>query len=166
LNEGHEVGRLPRGAHPSIAPSQMVRTKDDWGMLLFQTQKFWEIFCQTVERPDLITDARFVDIPTRRRNVAELTQVLDEVFQTRTTDAWMAVLGGKAPFAPVKDLKDALENPYVAEISMRDVVDHPDRPEGLHMLASPVKVNGRRMPGVRAPKMGEHNTELLGDTGQ
>lgn len=163
MNEGHEVGRLPRGAHPSIAPSQMVRTKDGWGMLLCQTQKFWEIFCQTVERPDLITDARFVDIPTRRRNVAELTQVLDEVFQTRTTDAWMAVLGGKAPFAPVKDLKDALDNPYVAEIAMRDVVEHPDRPEGLHMLASPVRVNGRRMPGVRAPKMGEHNAELLGD---
>lgn len=162
MNEGHEVGRLPRGAHPSIAPSQMVRTKDGWGMLLCQTQKFWEIFCQTVERPDLITDARFVDIPTRRKNVAELTVVLDEVFQTRTTDEWMAILGGKAPFAPVKDLKDALENPYVAEIAMRDLVEHPDRPEGLHMLASPVKVNGQRMPGNRAPKMGEHNAELLG----
>ncbi|KRB40154.1 MAG: CoA transferase [Pseudomonadota bacterium] len=162
MNEGHDVGRLPRGAHPSIAPSQMVRTKDGWAMLLCQTPKFWDVFCELAQAPHLKADPRFVDIPSRRKHVAELTEALDAVFAKHTTDEWMALLGGKAPFAPVKDLKDALANPYVAEIAMRDVVEHPDRPEGLHMLASPIKVNGKRAPGVRAPKMGEHNDELLG----
>ena len=28
LNQGHVTGRLPRGAHPSIAPSQLVKTQE------------------------------------------------------------------------------------------------------------------------------------------
>ncbi len=162
MNEGYAAQRLPRGAHPSIAPSQMIRTKDGWGMLMCQTPKFWETFCQIAGREDLRADPRFADIPSRRKNLAELTETLDAVMAERTTDEWTALLGGKVPFAPVRDLADALDNPFVAEVAMRDVVEHPDRPEGLHMLASPLKVDGRRAPGVRAPKMGEHNAELLG----
>jgi hypothetical protein len=43
---------------------------------------------------------------------------------------------------------------------MRDTIDHPDRPEGLHMLACPIKIDGQRAPGVRAPKLGEHTARL------
>ena len=163
MNEGHHVGRLPRGAHPSIAPSQMVRTKDGWAMLLCQTQKFWEAFCDAVGKPGLKADARFKDIPTRRAHLPELTAALDDALAGKTTDEWMAILGGVAPFAPVKDLGDALETPYVAEVGMRQVVGHDAKPLGLHLLASPIKVNGERMPGVRAPRMGEHTAELLGE---
>ncbi len=162
MNEGYDVGRLPRGAHPSIAPSQMVRTRDGWAMLLCQTQKFWEILCERVGRPDLADDPRFKDIPTRRANLAALTEALDAIFTTRTNAEWMSLLGGHAPFAPVKSLPDALASPFVAEIGMRDVVEHPAKPEGLHLLACPIKIDGQRMPGRRAPRLGEHTDALLG----
>ncbi|WP_449253662.1 CaiB/BaiF CoA transferase family protein [Brevundimonas naejangsanensis] len=161
MNEGYEIERMPRAAHPSIAPSQLVRTADGWAMLMCQTPKFWDAFCAVVERPDLKADPRFVDIPTRRQNIEALTQALDAVMQTKLTDDWLALLGGQVPFAPVRGLKEALDNPYVAEVGMRDVVDHPERPEGLHLLACPIKIDGRRASGVRAPLMGEHNAELL-----
>jgi crotonobetainyl-CoA:carnitine CoA-transferase CaiB-like acyl-CoA transferase len=162
MNEGHEIERMPRAAHPSIAPSQLVRTADGWAMLMCQTPKFWEAFCQLADRPDLKADPRFSDIPSRRANISELTRALDAVMETRTTDDWLALLGGKVPFAPVRGLKEALDNPYVAEVGMRDLVDHPARPGGLHLLASPIKIDGKRAPGRRAPQMGEHNDELLG----
>ena len=165
MNEGHVVGRAPRGAHPSIAPSQMVRTRDGWAMLLCQTQKFWEAFCQRVGRPDLIADPRFRDIPARRAHLAELTQALDAALADRSTAEWMERLGGHAPFAPVLDLNDALETAYVAEVGMRQVVEHPAKPEGLHLLACPVKIDGARMPGLRAPRMGEHTDALLAEAG-
>jgi crotonobetainyl-CoA:carnitine CoA-transferase CaiB-like acyl-CoA transferase len=57
---------------------------------------------------------------------------------------------------------EALANAFVAEVGMRDVVDHPDRDGGLHMLASPVKIDGERAPGVRAPKLGEQTAKVLG----
>ncbi len=161
MNEGYEVERMPRAAHPSIAPSQLVRTADGWAMLMCQTPKFWDAFCAVVERPDLKADPRFADIPTRRANIEALTEALDSVMLTKTTDEWLVLLGGQVPFAPVRGLKEALDNPYVAEVGMRDVVDHPERSGGLHLLACPIKIDGKRAPGVRAPRMGEHNAELL-----
>lgn len=161
MNEGYEIERMPRAAHPSIAPSQLVRTADGWAMLMCQTPKFWDAFCAAAERPDLKADSRFADIPTRRANIEALTEALDTVMQTKTTDDWLTLLGGQVPFAPVRGLKEALDNPYVAEVGMRDVVDHPERAGGLHLLACPIKIDGKRAPGVRAPRMGEHNAELL-----
>lgn len=166
MNEGHEVGRLPRGAHPSIAPSQAVRTADGWGMLMCQTPKFWESFCDLTGRPELKTDPRFADIPARRRHLAELTVEVDAALSTRTTAEWSAILGGHVPFAPITDLGQALDSPFVAEVGMRDRVEHPDRSEGLSMLACPVKIDGQRMPGQRAPKLGEHTEALLREIGR
>ncbi len=162
MNEGFEIQRMPRAAHPSIAPSQLVKTADGWAMLMCQTPKFWDAFCAIAERPELKADPRFADIPSRREHIEALTQALDAVMRTRTTDDWLALLGGRVPFAPVRGLTAALDNPYVAEVGMRDRVDHPERPGGLHMLACPIKIDGKRAPAVRAPRMGEHNAELLG----
>lgn len=163
MNEGHDVGRLPRGAHPSIAPSQLVKTLDGWGLLMCQTPKFWDRFCELAGVPHLRADPRFADIPSRRANLVALSEAVDAVTSTRTTDALLGLLGGDVPFAPVRDVPEALSNPFVAEVGMRDVVEHPDRDGGLHMLASPVKIDGKRAPGVRAPKLGEQTARVLGE---
>jgi len=152
-----EVGRLPRGAHPSIAPSQAFKTQDGWLMLMCQTPKFWEIFCAKTARPDLLADPRFSSIPARRANLAALTEVLDALLSTQSTAEWIALLGGHVPVAPIYDIGQALDSNHVRAIGMTDVVYHPDATHGrLRMLASPIKVNGKRPQGVRAPKLGEH----------
>lgn len=161
MNEGHQIGRPPRGAHPSISPSQRVKTQDGWGMLMCQTQRFWEVWCDLVGRSELKADPRFVDMPARRANLEALTPIVDAVMETRTNAEWMAFLGGRVPFAPIADLAEALDNPFVDEVAMRDHIDHPARPQGLDMLACPIKIDGQRMPAVRAPTMGEHTALLL-----
>lgn len=161
LNEGYDVGRLPNGAHPQAAPVQRVKTRDGYGQLMCMTQKFWVELCDIAARPDLRDDPLFADPKSRRANLAALTVQIDALFSTRTTTDWQKALAGRVPFGPVLDIHEALANPFVAEIGMRDVVDHPDRPQGLHMLASPVMVNRQRMPGRRAPKLGEHTQDLL-----
>jgi crotonobetainyl-CoA:carnitine CoA-transferase CaiB-like acyl-CoA transferase len=156
LNEGVKTGRLARGAHPSIAPSQLFKTADGWLMLMCQTPKFWELFCRLVGREDLAADPRFVDAPARFENRDALTEALDALLAARPTASWVELLGGHVPVAPVYDIGEALDSPYVREIGMTDVVDHPDADQGrLRMLASPIKVDGRRPAGRRAPKMGE-----------
>jgi crotonobetainyl-CoA:carnitine CoA-transferase CaiB-like acyl-CoA transferase len=165
LNEGAQTGRLPRGAHPSIAPSQLFRTADGWIMLMCQTPKFWDEFCRLVNRRDIAEDPRFIDIPSRRKNLDALTETIDAVLADRPTDAWMVLLGGKVPCAPVYDVAEALDSRWVRDIAMTDVVEHPDREGGLRMLACPIRVNGARMAGARAPKLGEHTDEILGRRG-
>lgn len=156
LNAGDQVTRLPRGAHPSIAPSQSFKTKDGWAMLMCQTPKFWEEFCRRVGRGDLLDRPEFKDIPARRVNRQLLSDTLDEVLSTKTTVEWLTILGGHVPFAPITNLDQALDNPFVAEIGMVEDVDHPDAKGGiLRLLSSPIRINGKRPRGRRAPKLGE-----------
>jgi crotonobetainyl-CoA:carnitine CoA-transferase CaiB-like acyl-CoA transferase len=164
LNEGLKSERLPRGAHPSNAPSQMFRSADGWIMVMAQTQKFWEELCRLIDRPALIDDPRYPDPSARRARLAEITHDLDAVFITKPTAHWVRLLAGKVPCGPVYDVAQALENPFPRATGMIDVVAHPDAPGGLRMLACPVKVNGQRMPGVRGPKLGEHNRDLLAES--
>ena len=161
LNEGHVTGRLPRGAHPSIAPSQLFRTRDGWCLLMCQTPKFWDLFCAITGADALKADERFATIPARRENLAALTEQIDEILSHRTTQEWMDMLGGKVPFAPVLDIAGALDSPYLESIGMIETVEHPEAPEGLRTLASPFRVNGDRVRSSRAPALGEHNEELL-----
>ena len=152
--------RLPRGAHPSIAPSQLVRTKDGWGLLMCQTPKFWTLWCQLTGTA-LGEDPRFSSIPARRENLPALSDAVDQVMMAKTTSEWVDVLGGAVPFAPVLDIGEALDNPYVAHVEMTAQIDHPDTVGGLRTLASPFRVNGERPTLSRAPKMGEHSDALL-----
>jgi crotonobetainyl-CoA:carnitine CoA-transferase CaiB-like acyl-CoA transferase len=160
MNEGHEAARQPRGAHPSIAPSQLVRTRDGWGFLMCQTPKFWEIFCDKVGHPELKTDPRFKTTADRHRNLVELTTAVDAIFGEQDTLWWSAYLAGIVPFSAVNDVHMAIENPFVAEIGMVDRIEHPAKPDGLAMLACPIMVDGKRLPARRAPALGEHDAEF------
>jgi crotonobetainyl-CoA:carnitine CoA-transferase CaiB-like acyl-CoA transferase len=161
LNEGHKTGRLTRGAHPSIAPSQLFKTKDGWGLLMCQTPKFWDIFCSITGDEVLKSDSRFATVPARHENLDALTSKIDEILSARTTAEWMDILGGKVPFAPVLDIAGALDSPYVQSIGMIETVDHPAVEKGVRTLASPFQINGQRAKSTRAPMMGEHDDELL-----
>ncbi len=161
LNQDHVTGRLPRGAHPSIAPSQLVKTKDGWGLLMRQTPKFWDLFCELADAQHLKDDPLFADIPARRENLEALTEAVDAVMEKQSAETWMTRLGGKVPFAPVLDIAAALDSPYVNAIGMTETVPHPAREEGLRTLASPIKVNGKRLSSSRAPTLGEHTDEVL-----
>ncbi|MFN7053948.1 CaiB/BaiF CoA transferase family protein [Hyphomonas sp.] len=160
LNRGHETRRLPRGAHPSIAPSQLVKTKDGWGLLMCQTPKFWDLFCERTGAAHLKADPRFATNPARHENLAALTEEVDKVLSQRTSAEWTAHFAGEVPFAPVLDIARALENPYLAETQMIETVDHPTLPQGLRTLASPFRVNGQRPRSARAPALGEQTEEL------
>ena len=160
LNQNHVTGRLPRGAHPSIAPSQLVKTQDGWGLLMCQTPKFWRLWCQLTESA-LDEDARFATIPARRENLSALSDAVDQVMMMKSTDAWLEILGGHVPFAPVLDIGDALDSDYVESVEMTSKVAHPAAPDGLRTLSSPFRVNGVRPTLSRAPKMGEQSDEIL-----
>jgi crotonobetainyl-CoA:carnitine CoA-transferase CaiB-like acyl-CoA transferase len=163
LNEGLVTGRAPRSAHPYIAPSQLYRTRDGWIFIMAQTQRFWELLCAKLGRPDLSSNADFLDIPSRRKNRDDLTQVLDEEFAKQNTEYWIKNLSGTVPCGPVYDMAQALENPYFRARGGVQVFDHPDKP-GFKLVASPIRI-GEPLPARPAPKLGEHTDALLQELG-
>jgi crotonobetainyl-CoA:carnitine CoA-transferase CaiB-like acyl-CoA transferase len=160
LNAGHEVRRMPRSAHPSTVPCQLVKSQDGWMFVMCMTQKFWEALAHGIGRPGLLQDPRFATPATRRDHREALGALLDEAFQSASTQEWMGRLAGKLPVAPVLDLPRALDNPYAASVGMVQTVPHPAEPH-LRMLASPVKLDGVRPPARVCSPLGGDTDALL-----
>lgn len=164
LNEGLVTGRAPRGAHPSVTPSQLVKSKDGWLFIMCQNPRFWSFLVEGLGRAELAEDKRFVDLAARLENRDVLTEVLDAEFSTRTTEEWVQHFKGSIPISPVYDMAQALDNPFVEEIDMITEVDHPDRPN-LRVLNNPIKLDGERVPVRSAPKLGADTNQVLNDIG-
>lgn len=164
LNEGHVTGRSPRSAHPSITPSQLFRTQDGWVFIMAQMPKFFDRLVQLIGRPELGSDPRFAAMADRLANRDALTLALDATLITQPTAHWVSLLAGQVPCAPVNDLAQALDNPFLAELGMVDVVDHPARP-GLKVMANPIRLDGERLPAHAAPAIGADTDALLVELG-
>ena len=113
LNGGHAQGREPRGAHPSLTPSQLYRTADGWIFIMCNKQKFWPVLCEKLGQPEWSDDPRFASFKARLENRAELTRLLDAALSARGTAAWLEHFAGAVPAAPVHDIAHALGSEFV-----------------------------------------------------
>jgi crotonobetainyl-CoA:carnitine CoA-transferase CaiB-like acyl-CoA transferase len=164
MNEGDETQRTPRSAHPTATPSQMFRAADGWMFVMCQLPKFWDILVDRLGRADLRDDPRFATNASRLAHRDVLTDLLDAHFSQEPMAHWQGLLAGHVPVAPVYELGAALDNPWLETIGMRDTVDHPDR-AGMQILASPIKVDGARLPNRAAPLLGEDSDAILAELG-
>ena len=159
LNTGEVPGRQARSSHPSLVPVQTVRTKDGWIYVMCMKDKFWDTLCGVLDGPDLRTDPRFASQAARRTNRGELTSALDAAMSTRPTAEWLARLAGSVPVAPIYDVGEAFENPFMTEAEMVNTVPHPAKPD-LRVLANPIRIDGRRLSQVAAAALGADTAEL------
>jgi len=165
LNGGLVTNREPRSSHPSLTPSQLYRTKDGWLFVMCNKEKFWTVLAEAVGKPEWATDPEFASFAARLKNRERVTRDLDAVLSTATTAEWVARLGGKVPVAPVNDVPQALDNPFVAE--QQRVVDFPHPEHGnIRGVASPVRLaDGAALPTRAAPHLGEDTDALLAELG-
>jgi len=164
MNEGDVTGRAPRGAHPSATPSQMFKASDGWMFVMAQIPKFWPILCEKIDQEALVNDPRFDTPANRLKNRTELSEILDAIFGAHPVRHWQALLQGVVPVAPVYQLDQALDNPWLETIGMRDTVSHPDKPE-MNVLSNPIKLDGQRLPNRAGPLLGEDSDSILRELG-
>jgi crotonobetainyl-CoA:carnitine CoA-transferase CaiB-like acyl-CoA transferase len=160
LNEGHVQGREPRGAHPSLTPSQLYHTRNGWIFIMCNKQKFWPELCEKIGRPEWGDDPRFATFPMRLKNRAELTRLLDEALMARTTEEWLAHFSGAVPAAPVHDLQSALSSDYVRDEDRVWRYQHRERPD-LRMVPPAFRLPGDKMPRAAAPACGADTSDVL-----
>jgi crotonobetainyl-CoA:carnitine CoA-transferase CaiB-like acyl-CoA transferase len=147
LNGGHAQGREPRGAHPSLTPSQLYRTADGWIFIMCNKQKFWPALCGKLGHPEWSDDPRFASFKARLENRAELTRLLDAALSVRTTAAWLVHFAGEVPAAPVHDVAQALSSDFVRR---EDRVWSYAHPRGEFRMVSPAF----RFPNETIPRHG------------
>ncbi|MBW2241409.1 MAG: CoA transferase [Deltaproteobacteria bacterium] len=139
------------------------QVKDKWIFLCLEdTDENWAALCESLERPELASDARFESARKRGEHNAELVALLDSVLQEQNSQEWIdrcRSLG--LPAAPIQNLKDvsgdaqAWENDYLLEVHCGEVNREVDI-RGLPITLS--KTPGRVE--SLGPELGQ-DTELL-----
>ena len=160
LNERHISTRQRRSAHYSVAPVQTFPTSDGWVFIMCMTDKFWTELVNAIGRLELISDPRFATPSSRQANRGVLTDIIDRELSQRPTGHWLAKLNGVLPVAPVLDLAQALENPFLRSTGMIRNTPHPARPD-MRTLANPIKINGQRLEQTVCSPLGADNAAYL-----
>ena len=140
---------------------QTFPTADGWVFIMCMTDKFWFELTDAVGRSELKSERRFSTLSLRHTNRGELTEILDREFRKQPTRYWLDKLNGILPIAPVLDIAQALDNPFLAETQMIMNVPHAAKPT-LRALANPIKINGRRLEQSVCSPLGADNAALVG----
>lgn len=160
LNESHVSARQPRSAHYSVAPAQTFPTSDGWLFIMCMTDKFWGELITAIGRPDLTSDPRFTTQALRQANRGVLTTIIDGELSRQSTAYWLGKLNGVLPVAPVLDLAQALDNPFLQTTDMIRVMSHPAKAE-MRVLANPIKINGQRLEQTPCSQFGTDTTAYV-----
>ena len=164
LNTDFESERLERSAHPILVPCQLYKTKDGWIFLMCNKESFWPILCKKIGRDDLINESKFVDFPSRQKNRDEITKILDEELMKKNTAEWLEVFGGIVPAAPILNLKESLENPF---LNNRRNIQHLKTKRGVNisLLKTPIHLSNTDYEDKTAPELGEDTNIVLEEIG-
>ena len=164
LNEGVVQERLARSAHPFLTPCQLYKTRDGWIYIMCNKDKFWPALCKVIGRIEWAKDPRFASFESRFENRAVIEKMLDADLGQRATAEWLDHFAGIIPAAPIYDIGEALENPFVAERDRIQTIALPGYGE-YRMIAPPVLCPGEDAPANPAPKLGADTEALLRDLG-
>jgi formyl-CoA transferase len=151
-------------AHPSIVPYQDFATADGAVAVGIGTDAQYRRFCAAVERPALADDERFRTNAGRVAHRAALIPLLEELFRTRTTAAWIDLIGATGtPVGPINDVAAALSSAQAHARRMVQEVDHPTA--GRIRLLGPAAKLGRTPAAIDRPPptLGQHTAEVLRD---
>ena len=166
LNDNVVTERLERSAHPSLTPCQLYKTKNGWIFLMCNKEKFWPILCDKLGQASWSEDPRFLLFENRLEHRETLQQMLDEALSTKTTEEWLSTFAGSVPAAPIYDIGQAMNNPFVSERDGIHNFANPAHPnKTFKMVAHPIRSSGDQPLNNPAPKLGENTDRILGEAG-
>ncbi|WP_225889781.1 CaiB/BaiF CoA transferase family protein [Indioceanicola profundi] len=153
-------------AHPLNGPYQAFQTADGWINIGAANQNNWLRLLQAIGAPSLADDPRFKDNAARMAHLAELEQVLTEIFRTRGTEDWLETLKtAGVPAGPVLSIGEMQSHPQTVAREMVPTVTHATLGE-MKTLGLPIKFS--RTPGKvagGAPILGQHSREVIEELG-
>lgn len=164
------TGKVPKrlgSRFTMAAPRNAYQAKDGkWVALSASTQGMWEQFAKSIGQEALIEDARFKTNSDRLKNVDELDEIVS-AFMGKHDREYILDFFDKAGITvgPICDIADLIDHPYVKDREI--IVEVPDEELGtLPMHNITARLSGTPGEFFRpAPKLGEHNTEILGELG-
>jgi crotonobetainyl-CoA:carnitine CoA-transferase CaiB-like acyl-CoA transferase len=130
------------------------------------TNKEWAALTRALDRPEWLEDERFKTPSLRDQNIDRRLQMTQDVLKSRTTEEWLERLEAEGvPCAPVLTRDQVIAHPQVLASGILMESEHPvvgairQTRSAARFSETPTEL--RR----GAPRLGEHNEEVLGELG-
>src|SRR5437667_2413924 len=153
-------------AHPANAALNVYRSSDGTWFVLVVTPDKVPVILKALSREDILTDPRFSDPKKLAENRPQLTAMLDEIFGSKPMSHWYEVFNGvHVTFGAVRDPQEVINDPQLRPNDI--VVPLQGAGDKLNStISSPIQVHGvSKVPAKGAPKIGEHNEQILQELG-
>ncbi|WP_199178283.1 CaiB/BaiF CoA transferase family protein [Mycobacterium hubeiense] len=152
----------------SVAPCDLYRTSDGgWVLLQVAGQPMFKRWCRLVGREELFDDPRFADDDLRWEHGDVLNDIMAQWCVDKTKAEVLERLEAvKLPAAPLHSPQDVLDDPHVQAMGYLQRVAFPGASRDVPIIETPFRLSAT--PGTirqRAPQLGEHTDEILGEIG-
>jgi CoA:oxalate CoA-transferase len=149
--------------HPSLAPFGAFRARDGEMVIAAANDTLFATLADTLGRPELADEPRFVSNPRRVENQAALKAVIDELLSTRDVEEWIPPLqDAGVPTGPINSVDKVLKNEQLLSRHMFLPVTDADG-YAIVTAGNPIRLSGAVEDDahVRAPKLDEHRETLV-----
>src|SRR5712672_2167564 len=153
-------------AHPANAALNLYKSSDGTWFVLVVTPDKVPTVAKAIGREDILKVPRFSDPAKLAQNRPQLTSMLDGIFGSQPMAHWYEVFSGaQITFGAVREPQEVVNDP---QLRANDIVV-PIEGAGEKLtstISSPIQVHGvSKVPARRAPRIGEHNDEVLKELG-
>ena len=161
----NRIATLNRGQ--TSAPSDVFRTKDGWVIAYAIGNPMFRRWIKVLGEDSWLTDPRFQDDQSRGDHGEEISKRVSAWTAERTTAEVLAELeAAKIPAGPLYSPQEALEDAHIRQAGLLNDTEYPGLRRPVPLAPTPVDLS--ETPGrfrQRAPKLGEHTDEVLGEAG-
>lgn len=160
-------GPVPRDEYENPMVNSYQAADGRWFWLIgVEGDRHFPRVCRAIERPDLLTDERFLKPGLRRRHRRELIALFDAAFATKSRDAWAKLFEVEDVWwVAVQTPEEVCADPQADAAGA--FVDVPASDGStFRAIASPAGFSGDgpKGPGP-VPDLGEHTSEVLAEAG-
>ncbi len=150
--------------HPSLAPYQVFEAADGPFIVACGNDRQFNILCETIDRPELASDSRFVTNPDRNQNRAILAAELQIELIKQPRTHWLDVLPtAGVPAGSVNTIDEVFVEPQVVHRQMQISLPHSSGVD-VPGVANPIKYSETPLRYTTAPpQLGEHTDDVLRD---
>lgn len=146
------------------SPYNIYPTKDGFATITCVGEDHWRRLTEAMQRPDLLTDARYATRPERVKRLDEVDELVSR---------WSVTLGKyelfdlltrhRVPCAPIRDLNEVVNDAGMHERGMLEWIDHPTFGR-MVVPNSPLRFDGSPpLPATPSAELGQHNSQVYCD---
>ena len=148
----------------SLTPYNVYQASDGFVAIICNNERHWQALAKALDRPDWATDPKYNPLEERVARMDQLDAEINVETRKSTRMQLFELLNETgAACAPVRTLREVLDDPHLRARGMLCDIDHPEYGK-LVVMRSPIHYGGVKQPEYRpSGMMGADIKAILGD---